>query len=230
MKISTYPTHIAFIMDGNRRWAVKHGFNKLYGHEKGAEALADIIETLTKYPQIRYASFFAFSTENWNRGKEEIDAIFELIRKTFDDRLEELKSYNVKFVCMGDISPFPDDLKNMLLKVLDSCKNNTGLTVNLAINYGGKSDIVRAVNKALESGKKQITEQDIEENLYSYPAPPIDLVVRTSGEMRISNFMLFQLAYSELYFPKVCWPAFDEKQLLKALKIYSKRNRRFGGN
>lgn len=228
--LKTYPLHIAFIMDGNRRWAKKRRLQKYQGHLKGAEALKDIIFELSKIEKIKYASFFAFSTENWNREKEEIDKIFEVVQDILNKNEEEFCSWNVKFVAIGDISRFPLELQNAIIKIVEKTKNNYGLVVNLALNYGGRDDIVQAVNKLIKSGKKKIDTDDISKNLLSYPAPDIDFLIRTSGEERLSNFMLFQLAYSELYFPKVYWPAFNKKQLYKALKIYSKRNRRFGGN
>ena len=123
-----------------------------------------------------------------------------------------------------------DEMQKIIIKAVEKSKNNSGLVVNLALNYGGRADIVQAVNKLIEKGAKKINEEDISKNLYSYPAPDIDLVIRTSGEQRVSNFMLYQLAYSEFYFPKVHWPSFNKRQLYKALKIYSKRHRRFGGN
>ncbi len=229
-KLKNYPTHIAFIMDGNRRWAKRRGFSKFYGHKKGAERLVEIIKELSKIEEIKYASFFAFSTENWNREQEEIDAIFKIIVDMFDENEEDFKTWNVKFVAMGDISRFPNEIQKRIIKAVEDSKNNTGLVVNLALNYGGRDDIVQAVNKLIKNGKNKVSEDDIAENLYSYPATDIDFVIRTSGEMRVSNFMLYQLAYSEFYFPKVCWPAFNKKELFKSLKIYSKRNRRFGGN
>ena len=229
-KLKNYPTHIAFIMDGNRRWAKRRGFSKFYGHKKGAERLVEIIKELSKIEEIKYASFFAFSTENWNREQEEIDAIFKIIVDMFDENKEDFKTWNVKFVAMGDISRFPNEIQKRIIKAVEDSKNNTGLVVNLALNYGGRDDIVQAVNKLIKNGKNKVSEDDIAENLYSYPATDIDFVIRTSGEMRVSNFMLYQLAYSEFYFPKVCWPAFNKKELFKSLKIYSKRNRRFGGN
>lgn len=231
MKIPTVlPAHIAFIMDGNRRWAKKHGFNKFFGHKKGADTLVDLIKFLSEIKGIKYASFFAFSTENWNRAQNEIDAIFKIVEDVFEQYEKDFLELNIKFVAMGDILRFPNNLQEKIIKIVEKSKNNSGLVVNLALNYGGRDDIVQAVNKAIASGKKEITNEDILKNLYSYPAPDIDFMIRTSGEKRISNFMLYSLAYSELYFPKVCWPAFTRKQLIKALKVYSKRNRRFGGN
>lgn len=224
------PTHIAFIMDGNRRWAKKRGLNKMLGHKKGAEVLVSVIKELNKINEIKYASFFAFSTENWNREQKEIDAIFHLIGEMFEKNEQEFNNLNIKFVVMGDISRFPVVMQEKLIKVQENSKNNSGLTVLLALNYGGRDDIAQAVNKLLKANFKSVTEEDIKRNLLSYPAPDIDFLIRTSGEQRVSNFMLFQLAYSEMYFPKYCWPALTKKRLYKALKIYSKRNRRFGGN
>ena len=224
------PTHIAFIMDGNRRWAVRRGLSKMLGHKKGAEVLVNVIKELSKINDIKYASFFAFSTENWNREQKEIDAIFQLVEEMFERHEQEFHNLNIKFVVMGDISRFPVAMQEKLIKVQENSKNNSGLTVLLALNYGGRDDIVQAVNKLLKANFKSVTEEDIKQNLLSYPAPDIDFLIRTSGEQRVSNFMLFQLAYSEMYFPKYYWPDFNKKRLEKALKIYSKRNRRFGGN
>ncbi len=229
-RLKKYPTHIAFIMDGNRRWAQRKGMPKVYGHKIGAEMLVEVIKELSKIQEIKYASFFAFSTENWNREQSEIDAIFRIVVEMFDKNEKDFDKWNVKFKIMGDITRFPDDIQERIIKAVEKSKNNTGLVVNLALNYGGRADIVQSVNTLIKKGKTSVTEDDISQNLYSFPLPDVDLVVRTSGEMRISNFMLFQLAYSELYFTKICWPAFNKKALYKSLKTYSKRNRRFGGN
>ncbi len=228
-KLKKIPTHIAFIMDGNRRWAVKKGLDKMLGHKQGGVALKNMIKTLADYPEIKYASFFGFSTENWNRQQSEIDYLFSLAYDLVKENEQTLIEKNIKFVSMGDVSRFPENLKNILIKVMKETENNTGLVINLAMNYGGRDDIVHAVNLALEKGAKKITVENLKENLYSNPSPDIDLMIRTSGEMRLSNFMLFQLAYSELYFTKTCWPAFGRRELEKALKVFSKRNRRFGG-
>lgn len=226
-KFIKMPTHIAFIMDGNRRWATKRGLDKMLGHRQGAIAMKNLVEVLADLKDIKYASFFAFSTENWNRDKKEIDYIFDLVYNLID-QIQDFDDKNIKIVIMGDLSRFPEKLKNKAIWAVDKTKNNTGLVVNIAINYGGRDDIVRSANLASKRG--EITIETLSENLYSYPSPDIDLVVRTSGEMRISNFMLFQMAYSELYFTKTYWPDFDKKQLFKALKEFSKRNRRYGGN
>ncbi len=227
-KIKVFPKHIAFIMDGNRRWAKERGLDKMLGHRQGAIALKNIVLALAEIEEIKFASFFAFSTENWKRSKEEIDGLFDIVTQFADENENLFDDKNIKLVAMGDLSKFPSKMKETILRGVERTKNNTGLVVNLALNYGGRDDIVQAVNNALEKGEK-ITEKSIEENLYSYPSPDIDFLIRTSGEMRVSNFMLYQMAYSEFYFTKTYWPDFDKKQLYKALLDYSKRNRRFGG-
>ena len=227
-KSLTIPTHIAFIMDGNRRWAKERGLNKMLGHKQGAVAMRNVIDELEKIEGVKYASFFAFSTENWNREQREIDYLFELIRNFVNDNREEYLKRNIRLVTLGDNSRFPQDLQDVLAQGTKETENNTGLVVNLAINYGGRDDIVHAANKVAESGQK-ITVENLKENLYSAPAPDIDLLIRTSGEMRVSNFMLYQMAYSEFYFTKRHWPDFDKRELMKAIEEFSKRNRRFGG-
>jgi len=222
------PTHIAFIMDGNRRWAVQRGLPKSVGHKYGAIALKNIINDINEIDGIKYVSVFGFSTENWKRDKKEIDYLFEVCYDMIRDYEKDFLEKNIKFVAMGEIERFPDKLKGVIVDVEEKTKNNTGLVVNLALSYGGRSDIVHAVKQAIANGE-EISEETISKNLYSASAPDIDLLVRTSGEMRVSNFMLYQMAYSEFYFPKVHWPSFDKKQLYKALKAYTKRNRRFGG-
>ncbi len=223
-----FPTHIAFIMDGNRRWAVAHGLNKMLGHRQGAVALKNLVEDLCEIPEIKFASFFAFSTENWKRDQSEIDYIFQLVREMIDESEEKYVKKNIKFVPMGDLTRFPQDMQEILVRVREKTKANTGLVVNLALNYGGRADIIQAANKAFESGQP-LTEEDLRKNLYAGDAPDIDLLVRTSGEERISNFMLFHLAYSELYFTKTYWPDFGKKELFKAIESFTKRERRFGG-
>ena len=227
--LNNIPKHIAFIMDGNRRWAQKRGLSRMIGHKFGAKNLIDIILSLSKIQGVETASFFAFSTENWNRDQKEIDYIFNLVYEFIEQNENIFQNHNIKFVQMGDLSRFPQKLQDIILKTEKETKNNKGLVVNLALNYGGRADIVQAVNKLIAKGVKEISEQDLAENLYSYPSADIDLVVRTSGELRISNFMLYQMAYSEFYFTKKYWPDFNEKQLKKAIYAFSKRNRRFGG-
>lgn len=228
-KFDVIPEHIAFIMDGNRRWAVRRGMNKMLGHKKGADVFRLIVRALTKIEGIKYASFFAFSTENWNRDPKEIKYIFDLVRELISSDDTSFEKLNIKFNPMGDLSRFDEDLRKAILDTVEKTKNNTGLVVNLALNYGGRDDIVHAANTLIKKGVKEITIENLKENLYSAPSPDIDLMVRTSGELRISNFMLFQLAYAELYFTDKNWPEFSERELFKAIEEFGKRNRRFGG-
>ncbi len=202
----------------------------MFGHRQGAVSMKNMVKNLLEFPKIKFASFFAFSTENWNREQKEIDYIFKLVEEFLNDNKKAFEKDNVKLVIMGNLSRFPQSLRDKLMYFIEKTKNNTGLVVNLALNYGGRADIVQATNKLLESGAKDVSIEEFKKYLYSQNAPDIDFLVRTSGEMRISNFMLFQMAYAELYFTKTCWPAFNKKQLLKALKVFSKRNRTFGGN
>ncbi len=222
------PKHIGIIMDGNGRWATKRGLPRNLGHKEGVNAVDRTIDALIKF-NIKVVTFFAFSTENWKRSKQEIDGIFDLLRNYFINQKEEFLLKGVKLMSIGDVDKFPKDLVDELRNLQEKTKNNDKLIVNLAINYGGKDDIVRAVNNLIAEGKTEITKEDISSHLYTADLPDPDFVIRTSGEERISNFMIYQMAYSELYFPKVLWPDFGEKDLLKALEIYSKRERRYGG-
>ena len=222
------PQHIAFIMDGNGRWAQKRGLPRNAGHQRGIKALEKTVDACCKYG-IKYITFYAFSTENWKREKQEIDGIFSLVRDYLNDNPDYFSSRGICVKHIGDIQPFPEDLIFQLNKTEKSTAKNNKLVLTLALNYGGRDEIVRTFNKLLNAGKKISSYKDIASNLDTGFLPDPDFVVRTSGEKRLSNFMMLQLSYSELYFPKVLWPDFDERQLVKALKIYSKRDRRFGG-
>ena len=223
------PKHIAIIMDGNGRWATKRGLPRNLGHKAGIKAIERTIDAMIKF-QIPVLSLFAFSTENWKRDKEEIDGIFSLVRDYLSENKDSFLKKGVRVVSMGDIKAFPDDLVSSLESVQEETKNNDKLTLNLALNYGGRADIIRAVNEVIKDKKTKIDEKDLPKYLYSYPLPDPDLVIRTSGEMRLSNFMMYQLAYCELYFTPVLWPDFGEKDLKKAIIDFQKRERRFGGN
>ncbi len=227
-KISKIPQHIAFIMDGNGRWATRRGLPRNAGHKAGVKAIEKTIDACVKHG-IKYATFFAFSTENWKRSKEEIDGIFKLLREYIAKEDNLFVKKKIRLNSIGVLEPFPEDLKKSLEKTQNDTKNYDKMTVTFALNYGGRDDIVRAVNSLIKEGKREITDKELLERLDSKSMPEPDFVLRTSGENRISNFMLFQMAYSELYFPKVLWPDFNEKQLIKALKVYSKRDRRYGG-
>ena len=225
--ITKLPNHIAFIIDGNGRWAKSRGLTRSLGHKAGMENLKKILkETFYSYG-IKYASVYCFSTENWNRPKKEVDYLMKLFADyVSDDFIREFP--NVKLTIMGDISVFPDKLKNNALNAIEATKKNSKFVLNLGINYGGRDEIINAVNKLISSGEKVATKENLSRFLYTCNLPDPDFIIRTSGELRLSNFMLWQCAYSELYFPKVHWPAFSKKCLKNALIEYSKRDRRFG--
>ena len=227
-KLKKIPSHVAIIMDGNGRWATKRGLPRNFGHREGVKAIERTIYACLKYG-IKYCTFFAFSTENWKRSKEEIDGIFNLLREYIDKDDNIFTKNNVKVTSIGVLDPFPEDLKKSLINIKEKTINFDRLNVCFALNYGGRDDITRAINKIIEQDVKRVTEKDILNMLDTRSMPEPDLIIRTSGEMRISNFLLYQMAYSELYFPKVLWPDFNEKHFIKALKNYQKRNRRYGG-
>ncbi len=228
LKLKNLPKHIAIIMDGNGRWAQSQGLPRNFGHKEGISAVERTIDACLKY-KIPYLTFFAFSTENWKRSKQEVDGIFDLIRDFLKTKRLDFKERGIKIVTIGDDSAFPQDLQGYLANIKADTENCDNLTVTLAINYGGRADITQAVNKLISKGVKKVSEEDILTSLYTGKTPEPDFVIRTSGEQRISNFLLYQMAYSELYFPKVLWPDFNERHLLKALKVFSSRNRRYGG-
>lgn len=227
-KLNKIPKHVAIIMDGNGRWATRRGLPRSLGHKEGVNAIERTIDACKKLG-IKYCTFFAFSTENWKRSKEEINGIFNLLRDYLNKDDNIFVKKHVKIQSIGVLDPFPEDLKQALAKTKEQTKEFDSLIATFALNYGGRDDIIRAVNTLIENGNKVINEKLLLKSLDTGDMPEPDLVIRTSGEQRISNFMLYQMAYSELYFPKVYWPDFNEKHLLKALKKYQKRERRFGG-
>ena len=222
------PKHIAIIMDGNGRWATKKGKPRLFGHKAGIDSLKRTIQACLDL-NINVLSIFAFSTENWKRPQSEVDGIFNLVDEFNKDEINNFVTKGVKVRTMGDLSRLPQKLQCSIEKIQEQTKNNKKLILNIGLNYGGRAEIVWAVNQAISKGVKNFTQEDIQNNLYTHDLLDPDLIIRASGENRISNFMLFQCAYSEFYFPKVHWPDFNKKQILKAIKVYQKRNRRFGG-
>lgn len=227
MKLLTKPVHIGIILDGNGRWAKKRGKPRLYGHEKGANAIKKLLVYAKKY-DIKYVSVFAFSTENWKREKLEVDGIFKILENTIDNFKNSFLNNNYKLTIMGNLTKLNKSLKQKISSLVESSKKNTGVVLNVGINYGGRSEIVNAVNVILQQNIKTVNEKSFEKFLYTKNLPALDFVVRTSGEQRISNFMLWQIAYSELYFPKFYWPSFSERKFKKCLVEFSKRKRRFG--
>ena len=229
------PQHIAIIMDGNRRWAKEKGLDTKLGHKAGAETLEKIASYANKIG-LKYLTVYAFSTENWKRTKEEVGALMVLLRNYLDKFLNRESLRNVKIRVLGNIENLDDKgLKDSINKIVEKSKNNTGLTLNIAFNYGGRDEIVRAVKNIAEKVKKdeltleQIDEHLVSDNLYTANEPEPDLLIRPGGELRISNFLLWQLAYTELLFIDKYWPDFSEEDLLEAIATFEKRNRKFGG-
>lgn len=222
-----HPFHLAVIMDGNRRWAKKNGYPLFYGHKKGVDAVKRIVESSRKLG-ISYLTLYTFSTENWKRSKSEVSALLMLLRNTIHEYRDELKKNSISLKISGRYDEFSPDLVNELESTVEYLSKGKEMVLNLALNYGGRREIVDAVNKAIKSGAKSITEHDIEKNLYTYPLPYPHLIIRTSGEMRISNFLIWQSAYSEFYVTHTLWPDFSEKDLFLAIEDFSKRERRMG--
>lgn len=229
-----YPEHIAIIMDGNRRWARKQNLAVKEGHKRGAETLEKIAKYCNKIG-IKYLTVYAFSTENWKRSKEEVGALMLLLKNYLSDFSKRADTENIKIKVLGDISPLDKGLQKSIEKAVERTKGNTGLTLNIAFNYGGRDEITRAV-KAIATKVKNneiniddIDEQLISDNLYTKNQPDPDLLIRTSGEIRTSNFLPWQLAYTEFCFVEKYWPDFEEGDLLETIHIYQKRNRKFGG-
>lgn len=227
-KFSSLPEHIGFIMDGNGRWAKKRLMPRTYGHNQGVKNVIEIVEYAFNLG-IKTVSLYAFSTENWSRPKDEVDTLFELIRKYFKDNINKLLKEGVRLQIMGDISLLPEDILNDFNNSLEKTKNNDKHILNIGINYGGRTEIVNAVNKIIKEGVKSVDEEIFKKYLDTSNLRDPDLIIRTSGESRLSNFLLYQAAYSELYFVKTLWPDFHKKELDIALKNYEKRNRRYGG-
>lgn len=222
------PQHLAIIMDGNGRWAKRRGFPRNYGHKAGIFAVERTIDYCLKYG-IKFLTLFAFSTENWKRDKEEIDGIFQLVRNYIANNRDRFVDDSVKVDYIGTLNPFPEDLVSILEDARKKTEKCNKLTVTLALNYGGRDEILRAINKIINEGHKQVTNNIFEKYLDTKNIPDPDIVVRTSGEQRVSNFLLYQMAYSEFYFPKIYWPDFNERAFIKVLKTYQKRDRRYGG-
>lgn len=233
VNLENLPVHVAIIMDGNRRWAKKNNLETAQGHKEGAENLKRIAKFANKIG-IKYMTVYAFSTENWKRSEEEIGAIMKLLKLYISDFF---KSYddNIKVNVLGRVNDLPKDLQSEINKAIDRTKNNTGLVLNICFNYGGRDEIVTATKKIAEdvlSGKIKIEDIDetmVSNNLYTAGQPDPDLLIRTSGEERISNFLPWQISYSEFVFTDKYWPEYDEKEFLKSIQIYQKRTRRFGG-
>lgn len=227
------PKHIAIIMDGNRRWAKERGLERKLGHKAGA----DTLEELTYFANdigLEYLTVYAFSTENWKRTEEEVGALMLLLKAYVDKFLKRANTNNIRIRILGDIERLDKDLKSSIEKIVEESSKNTGLTLNIAFNYGGRTEIVRAVKQISEKVEKSemkiedITEQTISDNLYTVGQPDPDLLIRTSGELRLSGFLLWQLAYTEFLFMDKYWPDFSKEDLLNAIKTFQDRKRNLG--
>ncbi|MBC7195575.1 MAG: di-trans,poly-cis-decaprenylcistransferase [Caldisericia bacterium] len=222
------PESVAIIMDGNGRWAELRGLPRIYGHREGVNAVKRAV-TYAYKKGIKVLSFFAFSTENWKRPREEVMFLMNLFKEVIEKEFDEIveKGIKVKFLSRKD--ELPEFVIKEIERVEENSKLNDKMTLLVALNYGGRFDIIQAVNKIIESGIKKVDEEEFEKYLLTYPYKDPDLLIRTSGELRISNFFLYQISYTELYFTEKLWPDFDDEDFEKALIEYSRRKRRFGG-
>lgn len=224
------PKHIAIIMDGNRRWAKKRGLKTMEGHKAGVKALENIAESFQKHG-IKILTVFAFSTENWGRPKSEVNYLMNLLRHAIKTKVKKFHKQNIKLIVSGRLKDLSKDLQETIHEAVQLTKDNTDGILNIALNYGGREEIISAVKKIIKETKgeiKDITEETFKKYLYTKDLPDPDLMIRTSGEQRISNFLPWQLAYSELYFSDKYWPDFDVAELDKAISEYERRQRRFG--
>jgi len=226
-----FPNHIAIIMDGNRRWAQRRGLPTFEGHKAGVKSMHSVIEYLANH-HLKYLTVYGFSTENWNRSADEVKGLFQLFTEVLNKKSSELKNKGVRLRHLGRLHELRPDVQLAINRAVELTKNNTGMTLNFAVNYGGRIEIVDAVRRIIDEGipSNQIDEKLFARYLYTNGMPDIDLLIRTGGELRLSNFLIWQTAYGEYYFTPTLWPGFDTRELEKALEIYGLRERRFGGD
>lgn len=226
------PKHIALIMDGNRRWARRHGLGLLSGHKTGEERIEPIVDSAIDL-RVKYLTFWAFSTENWNRSKKEVEFLLNLYREDLDKKIDNFHRKSVKIQVIGNLSRFPADIQKKTSRWMDMTKDNKKITVNIALSYGGRDEIVRSVNKWLNNQQpktynQQLNTQLFEKYLDTAGQPDPELIIRTGGEKRLSGFLLWQSEYAELYFTDIYWPDFTDKEFVKAIEEFNRRQRRFG--
>ena len=224
------PVHIATVPDGNGRWAEKRGLPRLSGHREGVLNMMRMIQYISEYP-IKYVTFYGFSTENWNRPETEVNGLFKLVEHFVDEQLNKINEKNIRIRHIGRLNGLPVSLQKAIQRAVTLTANNTGMTLGVAWNYGGRAEIINAINQfTADPDKPQpLDEKSFGRYLYTGDMPDVDLLIRTANEMRLSNYLLWQTAYSEFYFTDVLWPDFGKKDIEKALIDYSRRNRRFGG-
>ena len=229
-RITHLPNHVAIVPDGNGRWAEQRGLSRIEGHQAGAANMRRMVEYFNEYP-IKYLTLYGFSTENWSRPEDEVMGLFQILEEFINKFAVEIHKQGIRLRHLGRLEGLPESLQQAEIRAIELTKNNTGMTLSVAFNYGGRAEIVDAVRRLVAEG---VPPQNIDEKLFSnylYTAglPDVDLLIRTADELRLSNFLIWQTAYSEYYFTKVLWPDFGEKEVDQALLSYSQRQRRFGG-
>jgi undecaprenyl diphosphate synthase len=229
-EINPVPAHVAIIMDGNGRWAQSRGKERIEGHRAGTENVRRIIKTFARYG-VKYLTLYAFSTENWSRPKEEVNGLFQILADVIDREADNLHQEGVRLRHLGSLQGLPEMLQSKVKDAIETTRENSRMTLNIAFNYGGRADIIQAIQRIIQEGlsAEEIDETTFPKYLYTNGTPDPDLVIRTADEMRLSNFLIWQSAYSEYYATPTFWPDFDEHEVLEALKAYSQRERRFGG-
>ena len=233
LDLEKLPRHIAIIMDGNGRWAQRHTLGRISGHKKGADAVRVAVRTCREVG-IKYLTLYAFSVENWIRPAQEVNALMDLLEEYLRSEIMEMSENNIRLTTIGNIDALRDSIKNLLLHIMEKTANNNGLVLNLALSYGGRDEIVEAVRRIIGDYRadiiapEELTKDSFSSYLYTAHMPDPDLLIRTSGEYRLSNFLLWQMAYTEFYFTDVLWPDFQKDDLLKAIADYQQRERRYG--
>lgn len=233
MQQNNMPGHIAIIMDGNGRWAKERGLPRIAGHAQGANTVRVVVEACARLG-VKALTLYTFSTENWSRPKEEIGALMNMLKEHLEKELPRLQKNNIRFNTIGEIQALPPDVQQQIDRAKERTRPNSGLVLSLALNYGSRAEILNAVKRIIEEAKsgrvdaQQMTEEKFEKYLYTADLPPLDLLIRTSGEMRLSNFLLWQLSYSEIYVTKKLWPDFTKEDLEEAIADFNMRQRRFG--
>ncbi|NOR46252.1 MAG: isoprenyl transferase [Candidatus Delongbacteria bacterium] len=221
------PKHVAIIMDGNGRWAMKQGMNRVNGHVEGVNSVRDVLEISTDIG-VQHLTIYVFSKENWNRPEFEVNSLMSLLVNTITKEINSLMERNIRVQLIGEIQDLPEKAGQSIIDIIAETENNTGMTLQLAISYSGREEIINAVNSIIKSGKKDITEEDFSKYLYTAEIPDPELLIRTGGEFRVSNFLLWQIAYTEFYITDTLWPEFSKYEFLQAIDSYQNRERRFG--
>ncbi|NCN87752.1 MAG: di-trans,poly-cis-decaprenylcistransferase [Candidatus Pacebacteria bacterium] len=228
MSDKNIPKHVAIICDGNRRWAREHGLPIFEGHRRAVDKVFDELIDAAAEKGVKYLTFWIFSTENWQRDKQEVEGLMNLFRWFFDKRIKEFKQKNIRFNMIGNLDHFEKDIQKRIVDGMEKTKDCSKITVTLAMSYGGRDELTRAVNKIIDQGIEKVTPEIISQNLDTSNIPDPEFIIRTSGENRMSGFLLWQSEYAEFYFPEYNFPEFDKNKFAEALEVYASRKRRFG--